>query len=111
MYRHGIQGFNLIEMLIAVAILGIITAMALPSYQASVIRSGRAEAKSILLQVASNQERFFSANNTYSTDADPLSNPVVTTLTFGNRPLPGDRGCLRRWHDRQLFSGYRHTTG
>lgn len=81
MYKAKVAGFNLIELLITVAILGILTALALPSYQASVLRSGRAEAKSVLLQVAANQERFFSANNTYSTNADPLSNPVVVTVT------------------------------
>ena len=81
MNRHKSAGFNLIEMLIAVAIMGIIAAMALPSYQASVLRSGRSEAKSILLQVASNQERFFSANNSYSTNADPLVAPPAATVT------------------------------
>jgi len=81
MYKHQAAGFNLIELLITVAILGILTALALPSYQASVLRSGRSEAKNILLQVAGNQERFFSANNTFSVNADPLSNPVVLALT------------------------------
>lgn len=71
------QGFTLMEILIVVAIIGIIAAIALPSYQASVIRSNRAEAKSELLIVAADQERYFSNNNTYIDDALPLNTPNV----------------------------------
>lgn len=81
MQYYKAQGFSLIELLIVVSIMGIIAALALPSYQASVIRGGRSEGKGVLMQVASNQERFFSANNSYSTNADPLSNPVALTVT------------------------------
>ncbi|MFM1895068.1 MAG: hypothetical protein RLZZ385_142 [Pseudomonadota bacterium] len=78
------SGFTLIEILIVVAILGVLAAIAIPSYQNSVITSRRAEAKSALLQVASDQERFFSSNNTYSTNAQPLANPPVATRNSEN---------------------------
>lgn len=71
------QGFTLIEILIVVAIMGILMTVALPAYQNSVLRSGRAEAKAELLQVASDQERYFSNFNTYITDALPLNTPTV----------------------------------
>lgn len=71
------SGFTLIEILIVVAILGVLVAIALPAYQNSVIRSGRAEAKGELVQVASDQERYFSNFNTYITDALPLNTPTV----------------------------------
>lgn len=71
------NGFTLLELLIVVAIMGILTSIALPAYQNSVIRSGRAEAKTELLQVASDQERYFSNFNTYVDDAMPLNTPVV----------------------------------
>jgi len=71
------QGFTLIEILIVVAIMGILVSIALPAYQGSVLRSGRAEAKGELLQVASDQERYFSNFNTYVDDALPLNTPVV----------------------------------
>lgn len=70
-------GFTLIEILIVVAILGVLVGIALPAYQNSVLRSGRAEAKSELLQVASDQERYFSNFNTYIDDALPLNTPTV----------------------------------
>jgi type IV pilus assembly protein PilE len=45
-----------------------------------VLVAGRAEAKSLLLQVASQQQQFFSANNSYSTMAGPLSTPPSQVL-------------------------------
>jgi len=71
------KGFSLIELLIAMAIMGILVAVALPVYTNSVVRSNRAEAKNELMQVAAEQERFFSSNNTYSDDATPLITPNV----------------------------------
>ena len=83
--RHAHQrGFTLIEILIVVAIIGLLVGIALPAYQGSVLRSGRAEAKNELLQVASDQERFFSSNNTYSTDPIPLDGTVDTTRVTQN---------------------------
>lgn len=77
MRRSTPQGFTLLELLIVVAIMGILASIALPAYQNSVLRSGRAEAKSELLQVASDQERYFSNFNSYVDDATPLNTPVV----------------------------------
>lgn len=72
-----ISGFSLIELMIVVAIMGILVTVAMPAYTDSIRRSNRAEAKSELVQVASEQERFFSSTNSYSTDATPLNTPVV----------------------------------
>ncbi|MEX2470081.1 MAG: type IV pilin protein [Pseudohongiellaceae bacterium] len=71
------HGFTLIEILIVVAILGVLVGIALPAYNQSVLRSNRAEAKSELMQVASEQERYFSSFNTYIDDALPLNTPTV----------------------------------
>ncbi len=79
MHHSNLKGFTLIELLIVVAIVGILASIALPAYQNSVLRSGRAEAKNELLQVASDQERYFSNFNTYVDDALPLNTPVVAS--------------------------------
>lgn len=59
------QGVTLIEMMIAVAIIGILAAIAYPSYQEHVQRSRRAAAQGDLLEIAQRLERYFSANYTY----------------------------------------------
>lgn len=82
--RPSSAGFTLIEILMVVAILGILAAIAIPSYQNSVLVSRRAEAKSMLLQVASDQERFYSSNNTYSTNALPLAAVPAATRPSEN---------------------------
>jgi type IV pilus assembly protein PilE len=60
-----LMGFTLIELLIAVAIVGILTAVALPSYQNYVQQSNRAVAKTILLENAQFMEQFYTENNRY----------------------------------------------
>lgn len=75
------SGFSLIELLIVVAIIGVLVAVALPAYQDSVLAGGRAEGQSLLMEVASDQERFYSINNSYSTNAAPLADPPVATRT------------------------------
>jgi type IV pilus assembly protein PilE len=53
------KGFTLIEMMITVAIVGIIAAIAVPSYQSSVRKSNRAEAKTELTDVAQRLQRCY----------------------------------------------------
>ena len=60
------RGFTLIELMIAVAIIGILAAIAFPSYQRYILKSRRADAKTALLDLAARQERFSSVNNTYT---------------------------------------------
>lgn len=59
------QGFTLIELMIVVAIIGILAAVAYPSYQEYVRSSHRAEAQSALMGLAATMERHFTANNSY----------------------------------------------
>jgi type IV pilus assembly protein PilE len=60
------KGFNLIELLIAMAVLGILTSVAFPAYQGYVQTSRRADAKAGLLTFANAMERAFNENNQYT---------------------------------------------
>jgi len=60
------SGITLIELMIVVAIIGILASVAYPSYQESVRRGQRAEAKSQLMAAAQLMERGFTMNNSYA---------------------------------------------
>lgn len=68
--RARINGFTLIEIMIAVVILGILVGISLPLYQDYVRDARRSEAKSMLHEVMQRQERHFTENNTYTKDLD-----------------------------------------
>ena len=61
------NGFTLIELMIVVAIIGVLSAIAYPSYQSYMKKSARADAKVGLSKLADKQERFYLQNNTYTT--------------------------------------------
>lgn len=72
------KGFSLIELMIAMAIVAIVTAVALPSFQDTVRKSRRADAKAALLQVATNQEKYRANNTSYTTSLTNLGFAAAT---------------------------------
>lgn len=60
------RGYNLIELMITVAIIGILASIALPSYQQYVIRASREALQAEFLQLANLQERIYLNSNAYT---------------------------------------------
>jgi len=63
-------GFTLIELMIVVAIIGIISAVAFPSYTSYMKKSRRADAKVALTRMADAQERWYLQKSQYTSDVD-----------------------------------------
>lgn len=73
------NGFSLMELMIVVAIVGILAAIAYPSYVDSITQSRRADAKTTLLDIAQRIERFYSENHTYANVAASVGGATQTS--------------------------------
>lgn len=74
------KGFTLIELIIVLAITGILAAVAYPSYQHYLTRSRRVEGQTALIDLATRMEEYYAANDTYQTAtiASTTSNDVLS---------------------------------
>lgn len=87
------KGFTLIELMIVVAIVGILAAVAYPSYQRYVQDSRRSDARANLVQLAQFMERYYTANGRY---VDGGGN--APALPFTESPRDGND----KYYDLQL---------
>jgi type IV pilus assembly protein PilE len=76
------RGITLIELLVVVAIIAIVSAIAFPSYDRYIVRTKRAVAQNVLMQVADRQQQFFMDNKRFAAS--------LTNLGFGANPFVVD---------------------
>ena len=75
----NVKGFTLIELMIVVAIIGILASIALPNYNRYVLQSRRTIAINALLDLAGKQARYYTIGNTYTGS--------LLTLGYANDPM------------------------
>lgn len=84
-------GFTLIEVMIVVAILGILAAIAIPSYMDSTTKSRRADAQSALQGLGQAMERFYTENGTYEGAASGGADTGVPAIFAIKSPIDGSQ--------------------
>ena len=135
--RRHVMGVTLLELMAVVLVIGVLGVIAIPSYRQYSMRAQRTDAKTALLQLATNQERYYLANNSYGTVAQlqasvppllanparsergayAITIPVANATTFTATATPVAGGAINMTQDAQCttFSvtaqGVRTATG
>lgn len=75
------KGFTLIELMVAVAIVGILTAIAVPSYKDYIVKGKRSAVQAFMLDAASKEKQYLLDARAYSTNLTTVGAPVPSDIS------------------------------
>lgn len=78
--RSGQNGFTLIELMITVAVIGILAAVAYPSYTQYIVRANRSAAQSFMFSVNNKQEQYMLDARSYASSLTVLNMTAPTDV-------------------------------
>lgn len=84
---RGESGFTLIEILIVIAVVGLLAGIAYPSYQNIVIKNNRAVARAALVDIVARQEAYYAQTKRYAGNLSDLGFPTDTVYLRSNGGL------------------------
>jgi type IV pilus assembly protein PilE len=88
MQRARQTGFTLIELMITVAIVGILAAVAYPSYTKHVIKSNRRAAQAQMMDLANREQQFLLANRAYASYSDITTSGYALPTSLSTKYTP-----------------------
>lgn len=80
-HRYKASGFTLVELMVTLAVVGILLSIAIPAYKDYLIRANKSAVKAVMLEIASRQEQYLMNSGAYATTYAQLNYSIPTEVS------------------------------